>query len=39
MNFEHMPELAWRWGYWVVWGVMVAIAGALLGYFKRRRWF
>jgi magnesium transporter len=39
MNFDHMPELAWRWGYWVVWGVMVVIAGALLGYFRRKRWF
>jgi magnesium transporter len=38
MNFEHMPELTWRYGYLVV---MVVMAGAcLLMYrsFKRSGW-
>ena len=26
MNFEHMPELHTRWGYFVLWGVMAVIA-------------
>ena len=39
MNFQFMPELDWRYGYWVVWGVMVAIGGSLLVYFKRKGWF
>ncbi len=39
MNFIHMPELAWRWGYPVVVGIMAIIAGGLLVYFKRKRWF
>jgi magnesium transporter len=39
MNFVRMPELAWRWGYPVVLGVMAIIAGGLLVYFKRKRWF
>jgi magnesium transporter len=38
MNFANMPELQWRYGYWVVWGVMLAVAIALLVYFRRRRW-
>jgi magnesium transporter len=38
MNFDHMPELHWRYGYFGVWGVMVAIAGALLWAFRRRGW-
>lgn len=39
MNFEHMPELSWRWGYPVVWGVMLlSVAGMLLA-FKRMKWF
>jgi magnesium transporter len=38
MNFEVMPELKWRWGYFAVWGVFAAIGGAMLVYFKRRRW-
>ncbi len=38
MNFEVMPELKWRWGYYVVWGVFAAIIATMLFYFKRRRW-
>jgi magnesium transporter len=38
MNFEHMPELKWEWGYPVVLGFMgVVAAGMLLG-FRRRKW-
>jgi magnesium transporter len=38
MNFHHMPELGWRFGYaWAV-GLMVASAGALWVYFKRKGW-
>jgi len=39
MNFQHMPELAWRWGYPAVWGVMVAIMVGMLIFFKRKKWF
>ena len=38
MNFEFMPELHSRWAYPAVWGIMIAIAGGLLIWFKRRRW-
>ena len=38
MNFDHMPELHWRWGYGMVWGIMAVIAGAMLIFFKRKRW-
>lgn len=38
MNFRHMPELEWRWGYWACWGLMAAIAGAILYYFRRKKW-
>ncbi len=38
MNFKTMPELEWRPGYYVVWGVMVAIGAGLFAYFRRRRW-
>ena len=38
MNFEHMPELKWRFGYLFAWGVMgVAIAGLVL-FFKKKQW-
>lgn len=38
MNFKYMPELEWRYGYLFAWGLMVAIGGAMLFYFKRKRW-
>jgi magnesium transporter len=38
MNFKFMPELGWRYGYLVIWGVMIAAAAAMLVYFKRRKW-
>ena len=38
MNFQHFPELEWRYGYFVVWGVMIAIAISLIGFFKYKKW-
>jgi len=38
MNFEVMPELKWRWGYFAVWGLFGAVTAGMLLYFKRRRW-
>jgi magnesium transporter len=38
MNFRHMPELGWRYGYGWALGLMVASAGALWIYFKRKGW-
>ncbi|SHJ08857.1 magnesium transporter [Malonomonas rubra DSM 5091] len=39
MNFELMPELKWRYGYPMVWGLMVLCAMGLLWFFKRKKWF
>lgn len=38
MNFEHFPELQWRYGYATVWGVMIALAISMVGYFRYKRW-
>jgi magnesium transporter len=38
MNFKYMPELEWRWGYPIAWGVMIVIVLSLVSYFKRKRW-
>ena len=38
MNFEFMPELKWRWGYAMVWGVMIAMIVAMLAYFRKKKW-
>jgi magnesium transporter len=39
MNFEYIPELGYRYGYFFVWGVMLGIGGMLIWLFKRKRWF
>jgi magnesium transporter len=38
MNFRHMPEIGWYWGYPTVLFVMIAIAIGMLVYFMKRRW-
>lgn len=38
MNFKHMPELEWHYGYLFAWGLMVAIGGSMLLYFRRKKW-
>ena len=38
MNFEFMPELEWRMGYFTALAVMGGIAGGLLIHFKRKKW-
>lgn len=45
MNFDRaagpwsMPELGWPYGYLLIWGVMIAVAGLMLVFFRRRGWF
>ena len=38
MNFDNMPELHSRYGYYVVWGVMVVTFVSMYIYFRRRGW-
>ncbi|MFJ1542223.1 magnesium and cobalt transport protein CorA [Micromonospora chalcea] len=38
MNFGHMPELGWRYGYLFALALMLAVCGALYLLFKRRGW-
>ncbi|GAB3335682.1 magnesium/cobalt transporter CorA [Larkinella ripae] len=39
MNFDNMPELHTRNGYFVVWVVMAVLTVLMVVYFRRRRWF
>jgi magnesium transporter len=39
MNFDVMPELRWKYGYFCVLGLMVLIGILLLLWFKRKGWF
>jgi magnesium transporter len=38
MNFDHMPELRWSFGYGYALGLMVVAAGGLWLYFRRKDW-
>ena len=38
MNFHHMPELDWPWGYPLALALMVVSALVPLAYFRRRGW-
>lgn len=39
MNFKHMPELDWKYGYAFAWASFLLIAVGLAYYFKRRDWW
>mgnify|MGYP000129672296 CR=1 FL=1 len=38
MNFEHIPELKFKYGYFTLLGVMCVISVVLIVLFKRKRW-
>lgn len=38
MNFEHMPELRWEWGYPMALGAIASAAGYLFWRFRRAGW-
>ena len=38
MNFESMPELAWPYGYTMVWIVMALTGLVMVLFFKRKKW-
>lgn len=39
MNFEHIPELHWHYGYAFAWTVFLVVGALLAYYFKRRGWW
>ena len=39
MNFDNMPEVNWKYGYFVVLAVMFGLTFIMLFCFRRRRWF
>jgi len=38
MNFKHMPELESKYGYPILWGVMIFMSAVMVIYFRRRKW-
>jgi len=39
MNFNFMPELTWKFGYFLIWGIMVIIIIGMRYYFKKKDWW
>jgi len=39
MNFEYIPELKLRYGYFMVWGVMLGCVAGMVLYFRSKKWF
>ncbi|MBF0200316.1 MAG: magnesium/cobalt transporter CorA [Desulfamplus sp.] len=38
-NFDYLPELNYRYSYFILWGVIIVIASSLILFFKRKGWF
>lgn len=37
MNFENMPELQWKNGYYLTWGIMIGVSLVIFIWFKRKK--
>ncbi len=38
-NFDIVPELHYKYSYFIMWGVIVSVAIGMLIYFRKRKWF
>ena len=38
MNFQHMPELTWAWGYPLALGIIAAVCGVMYWRFRKAGW-
>lgn len=38
MNFKYMPELEWKYGYPLIWVIMLSVAAIMIYYFRKKRW-
>jgi magnesium transporter len=38
MNFDNIPETKWPLGYFLIWGIMIALALTMIGFFRRKKW-
>ena len=37
-NFDYLPELHFKYSYFVFWGVMITVAAVMLLFFKKKKW-
>jgi magnesium transporter len=38
MNFQYMPELSWKSGYFILLGFMAVLTGGMIYYFSKKKW-
>lgn len=38
MNFKHMPELEWQYGYAAIWTLMLTLGIGMVIFFKHKKW-
>ena len=38
MNFENIPELKWKYGFWVITGLMMGTCSYLYYRFRKAKW-
>ncbi len=38
MNFKYMPELEWKYGYFAIWAINIAIAWLIFKWLKKQKW-
>jgi magnesium transporter len=39
MNFDYMPELRWKYGYFIILGIMAFLGISMFFWFRRKGWF
>src|SRR5690625_3983719 len=37
-NFDHIPELHYKYSYFIMWGIMIVIVIGMLLYFRKKKW-
>ncbi len=37
-NFDNVPELHLKYGYYVMWGIMLTVSGVMLMVFRKKKW-
>jgi len=38
MNFEYIPELQYKYSYFILWGIMIVLFIGMLYYFRKKKW-
>ena len=39
MNFDNIPELHYKYSYFILWGIMILMFLAMIYFFKKKKWF